>query len=62
MFHACDPKCRLLIVGDGPERGHLTAYLSARQLLEAVTLTGAVDPHEVPGLLACQDPRGYTPC
>jgi glycosyltransferase involved in cell wall biosynthesis len=44
-----------LIVGDGPERPHLEAELATRGLSEAVLFTGAVAPHEVPGLLASMD-------
>jgi glycosyltransferase involved in cell wall biosynthesis len=49
---------RLLIVGDGPERSHLEAELSRRGLSEAALLTGAVAPHQVPGLLASMDVAG----
>ena len=49
------PDTRLLLVGDGPERGSLLTDLSARGLLEATHLTGRVAPHEVPGLLASMD-------
>lgn len=47
--------CRLLIVGDGPERDSLIADLSARGLLEATHLTGAVAPDQVSGMLASMD-------
>lgn len=50
-----EPGCRLLVVGDGPERGPLEEDLRARGLHSAVTLTGAVRPEEVPGLLASMD-------
>ena len=46
---------RLLVVGDGPERARLEADLAARGLAQAAQLTGAVDPGEVPGLLASMD-------
>lgn len=49
------PNPRLLIVGDGTERADLVADLSARDLLAATCLTGAVPPGEVPGLLASMD-------
>jgi glycosyltransferase involved in cell wall biosynthesis len=45
----------LLVVGDGPERARLEADLAARGLAQAAQLTGAVDPGEVPGLLASMD-------
>src|SRR5262249_4365696 len=46
---------RLLIVGGGPERSHLEAAVAARGLSEAVVFTGAVAPHQIPGLLASMD-------
>jgi glycosyltransferase involved in cell wall biosynthesis len=55
MLHHFDPNTRLLIVGDGPERASLVAELSEYGLGEAVHLTGAVAPSEVPGLLASMD-------
>ncbi len=55
LLHRRDPKSRLLIVGDGPERENLVADLSARKLLEAVHLTGAVASGQVPGWLASMD-------
>lgn len=47
--------CRLLIVGDGPEREGLMADLSARGLSQATHLTGAVAPDQVSGMLASMD-------
>lgn len=47
--------CRLLIVGDGPEREGLTADLSARGVSQVSHLTGAVVPDQVPGMLASMD-------
>ena len=55
LLHQRIPHSRLLIVGDGTERTDLVADLSARGLLEATHLTGAVPPSEVPGLLASMD-------
>src|SRR5207244_963195 len=55
LLHWVDNNTRLLIVGDGPERAGLEAELKARGLLSAVHFTGAVDPAEVPGLLASID-------
>ena len=52
-LHREDPASRLLLVGDGPERGRLERDL--RGLPGAAELTGAVDPDEVPGLLASMD-------
>ena len=49
------PDTRLLIVGDGPERARLEAWLAAAGLGEATVFTGAVRPDEVPGLLASMD-------
>jgi glycosyltransferase involved in cell wall biosynthesis len=47
--------CRLLIVGDGPERSRLEEDLAAHGLQAATCCTGAVAPDEVPGLLASMD-------
>jgi glycosyltransferase involved in cell wall biosynthesis len=55
MLHQRDPMSRLLIVGDGPERASVEADVAARGLSEAVHFTGAVDPSDVPGLLASMD-------
>ncbi len=46
---------RLLLVGDGPERAALEAALAERGLTTQSELTGAVDPAEIPGLLARMD-------
>jgi glycosyltransferase involved in cell wall biosynthesis len=54
-LHAMEPGARLLIVGDGPERSRIEDDLHARGLEHAVRFTGAVDPAEVPGLLASMD-------
>lgn len=54
-FHARRPSSRLLVVGDGPECSDFEAALSARGVRGAAELTGAVEPHEVPGLLASMD-------
>jgi glycosyltransferase involved in cell wall biosynthesis len=42
----------LLLVGDGPERAAIEAALAERGLAAQTELTGAVDPAEIPGLLA----------
>ena len=55
ILHGRDPNTRLLVVGDGPERGNLLADLSAHGLMKATYLTGMVTPNEVPGLLASMD-------
>jgi glycosyltransferase involved in cell wall biosynthesis len=49
--HRSHEHCRLLVVGDGPERESLTESLVQRGLSDFVTLTGAVDPADVPGWL-----------
>ena len=54
-LHERDPDTRLLVVGDGPERGNLLADLSAHGLIEAAHLTGTVTPDEIPRLLASMD-------
>lgn len=54
-FHAQWPASRLLVVGDGPQRGELEAALAAASLSGAAELTGAVSHQEVPGLLASMD-------
>ncbi len=54
-LHRSASNTRLLIVGDGPEREPLGAYLSAHKLLGAATFTGVVDSTSVPGLLASMD-------
>ncbi len=41
-------ECRLLIVGDGPERERLTSALADLGLLDSVHFTGSVDPADVP--------------
>lgn len=52
-LHRRDPKTRLLIVGDGPQRQQLEE--AAHTLRDAVHFTGAVSPDAVPGLLASMD-------
>lgn len=46
---------RLLIVGDGPERGAVCALLAKAGLTSHAELTGAVRPADVPALLARMD-------
>jgi glycosyltransferase involved in cell wall biosynthesis len=55
MLHTHEPGVRLLVVGDGPERAFLEDDLAARGLAQTAHLIGAVDPDEVPGLLASMD-------
>jgi len=55
MLHRRYPAARLLVVGDGPERERLLAYLTDRRLSEATYLAGAVAPDEVPQWLASMD-------
>ena len=55
MLHTHEPGVRLLVVGDGPERAFLEDDLAARGLAQTAHLTGAVEPDEVPGLLASMD-------
>jgi len=49
------PESRLLVVGDGPERGSLTEALAERGLSSSVCFSGAVAPAEIPGWLARMD-------
>lgn len=55
QVHLRRPATRLLIVGDGPERAELEADLASHGLSSVTRLTGAVDPAEVPALLAAMD-------
>lgn len=54
-FHTERPHSRLLIVGDGPLRTELEQQARAAGLAQALELTGAVAPDEVPSLLASMD-------
>ncbi|HMQ31543.1 MAG TPA: glycosyltransferase family 4 protein [Chloroflexaceae bacterium] len=49
------PEARLLIVGDGPERGAVERRSASLGLDGAVRLTGAVPPAAIPGLLREMD-------
>jgi glycosyltransferase involved in cell wall biosynthesis len=53
--HRDDPERRLLIVGDGPERGMIESVAARLGIASAVVLTGAVEPHQVPARLAEMD-------
>jgi len=48
-------KVRLLVIGDGPGRAALVEDLGRRGLLDLAEFTGAVEPGEVPALLASVD-------
>lgn len=50
-LHADCPATRLLVVGDGPEAGSLKERVHREGLAQAVELTGAVRPEQIPGLL-----------
>jgi glycosyltransferase involved in cell wall biosynthesis len=50
-----EPKSRLLIVGDGPERAKLSDEIRQRGLQECVHLIGAVSAEEIPSWLASLD-------
>ena len=49
------PRVRLLLVGDGPERGALERRCAALKLGDAVVFSGAVAPTRIPGLLTSMD-------
>src|SRR5258706_2949735 len=55
LLRARLPQTRLIIVGDGPERERIEADVMDRGLNDAVQLTGAVPPGEVPSMLASMD-------
>jgi glycosyltransferase involved in cell wall biosynthesis len=55
LLHNGDPRARLLIVGDGPEREPLETQLSSWNLRTAAQLIGSVEAHAVPDLLAQMD-------
>ncbi|PDV97325.1 glycosyltransferase family 4 protein [Candidatus Chloroploca asiatica] len=55
QLHQRLPPARLLLVGDGPERGKLEAQVNASGLAPVVEFTGAVSPEAIPGLLARMD-------
>lgn len=55
MLKAQDLPFRLLLVGDGPERGSLERALAERELANRTELTGAVAPAAIPALLARMD-------
>ncbi|MBD2344558.1 glycosyltransferase family 4 protein [Anabaena subtropica] len=55
LLHQRVPNAKLLIVGDGPERENLEAELATRGLDAHTQFTGAVNPDEIPQLLAAMD-------
>ena len=55
ILHAEDPSYRLLLVGDGPERGRIEQVIADLELDGAVELTGAVQPVEIPRYLSRMD-------
>lgn len=52
LFHQKVPSSRLLIIGNGPERGKIEADLSLKDLSHAADFTGAVAPDRIPNWLA----------
>ncbi len=55
LLNSRHPDTRLLIVGDGPGRADMEAQLAAHGLLERCRFSGAVQPAQVPALLAAMD-------
>jgi glycosyltransferase involved in cell wall biosynthesis len=55
QLHRRDDSARLLLVGDGPQREGIEDALAEQGLLSAADFAGAVDPAEIPGLLARMD-------
>lgn len=55
LLHDQDDSARLLIVGDGPVRSKIEEDVARRGLTQAVHFQGAVDPAEIPGLVASMD-------
>jgi glycosyltransferase involved in cell wall biosynthesis len=50
-----DPSYRLLVVGDGPGADALAEHVEAVGITAATTMTGSVDPEDVPGYLHRMD-------
>ena len=50
-----DAACRLLIVGDGPQRINLEAQIESLGISPAVHMTGFIPADQIPGMLASMD-------
>jgi L-malate glycosyltransferase len=59
IFARADSAARLLIVGDGPDRGALEAMIREKQLTARVTFTGALARHDVARALVAADVFGF---
>ncbi len=55
ILHRRDPRARLLLVGDGPDRDAIAQAASSVGIAGSVELTGAVSPGIVPRLMASMD-------
>lgn len=55
ILHRRDPRARLLLVGDGPDRDAIARAASSVGIAGSVELTGAVSPGIVPRLMASMD-------
>lgn len=55
LLHERDPRLRLLMIGDGPERAALEVQAQALGLTNSILWTKAVSPMLIPGLLASAD-------
>lgn len=55
LLHRHDTSYRLLVVGDGPERGSLETLVDHLGLRGAAEFSGSADPVDVPALLARMD-------
>lgn len=55
LHHRHEPRSRLLIIGDGPERAAVSQRIRERQLESQVEMTGSLAPQEIPAQLARLD-------
>jgi len=55
LLHKRRSESRLLVVGEGPERGRCAQVIKDKGLLDAVVFVGARLPADVPGCLASMD-------
>ena len=55
IAHRSDPRLRLLIVGDGPQRTAVEQRIAETGIAQSVRLAGAVDPSAMPAMLASMD-------